>query len=150
MSGVASLLKKKAGLWKEGGPTSTSLLARQPATSRHLPSQPLKEVRLTEPNGAVVRRRADSVSIEYERLSWVEKENFNLTRDFASDIHGYLKKIEVVNGSSLTGHKISPTHRARMIDWMIEVLTNFKCNDQAFFLAVNLLDRYLKEKRPPR
>jgi hypothetical protein len=33
-----------------------------------------------------------------------------------------------------------------MVDWMIEVLTNFKCEDQTFFLAVNLLDRYLKNK----
>jgi hypothetical protein len=32
-----------------------------------------------------------------------------------------------------------------MIDWMIEVLTNFKCDDQTFFLAVSLLDRYFKE-----
>jgi hypothetical protein len=34
--------------------------------------------------------------------------------------------------------------RARMIDWMIEVLTNFKCDDQTFFLAVSLMDRYFK------
>lgn len=34
-----------------------------------------------------------------------------------------------------------------MIDWMIEVLTNFKCDDQTFFLAVALLDRYFKGKQ---
>jgi hypothetical protein len=33
-----------------------------------------------------------------------------------------------------------------MIDWMIEVLTNFKCDDQTFFLSVSLLDRYFKLK----
>lgn len=27
---------------------------------------------------------------------------------------------------------------------MIEVLTNFKCDDQTFFIAVSLLDRYFK------
>jgi hypothetical protein len=31
-----------------------------------------------------------------------------------------------------------------MTDWMIEVLTNFKCDDQTYFIAVNLQDRYLK------
>ena len=41
-------------------------------------------------------------------------------------------------------HKITPTLRARMIDWMIEVLTNFKCDDQTFFLAVSLQDRFAK------
>ncbi len=29
-----------------------------------------------------------------------------------------------------------------MVDWMVEVLTAFKCSDQTFFLAVNLMDRY--------
>lgn len=29
-----------------------------------------------------------------------------------------------------------------MVDWMVEVLTAFKCSDQTFFIAVNLMDRY--------
>lgn len=37
-----------------------------------------------------------------------------------------------------------------MVDWMIEVLTNFKCEDQTFFMAANLLDRYLKAKTEPQ
>jgi hypothetical protein len=36
------------------------------------------------------------------------------------------------------------TLRARMIDWMIEVLTNFKCDDLTFFLAVSIMDRFFK------
>jgi len=47
-------------------------------------------------------------------------------------------------------HKITPALRARMIDWMIEVLTNFKCDDKTFFLAVSLLDRYFKNKPETR
>lgn len=31
-----------------------------------------------------------------------------------------------------------------MVDWMIEVLTNFKCDDQTFFLSAGLMDRYFK------
>ena len=37
-----------------------------------------------------------------------------------------------------------------MVDWMIEVLTNFKSDDQTFFLAVSLLDRYFKGKQEMR
>lgn len=33
---------------------------------------------------------------------------------------------------------------------MIEVLTNFKCDDQTFFLAVSLMDRYFKHKQETR
>ena len=32
-----------------------------------------------------------------------------------------------------------------MIDWIVEVLTNFKCEDQTFFLSVSLMDRFLKQ-----
>jgi hypothetical protein len=47
-------------------------------------------------------------------------------------------------------HKITPALRSRMIDWMIEVLTNFKCDDQTFFLSVSLLDRFFKMKHETR
>lgn len=40
--------------------------------------------------------------------------------------------------------RIDGEMRARMVDWMIEVLTNFKCDDQTFFLACTILDRYFK------
>eukprot|EP00340_Litonotus_pictus_P013021 CAMPEP_0170538124 /NCGR_PEP_ID=MMETSP0209-20121228/103125_1 /TAXON_ID=665100 ORGANISM="Litonotus pictus, Strain P1" /NCGR_SAMPLE_ID=MMETSP0209 /ASSEMBLY_ACC=CAM_ASM_000301 /LENGTH=304 /DNA_ID=CAMNT_0010839757 /DNA_START=937 /DNA_END=1848 /DNA_ORIENTATION=+ len=33
--------------------------------------------------------------------------------------------------------------RAKMVDWMIEVLHNYKTNENTFFLAVELLDAYL-------
>ena len=39
---------------------------------------------------------------------------------------------------------MSASLRARMVDWMIEVLTNFKCDDLTYFLAVSLMDRYFK------
>lgn len=45
---------------------------------------------------------------------------------------------------------MTPALRARMVDWMIEVLTNFKCDEQTFFLAVSLMDRYFMAKSDPR
>ena len=33
---------------------------------------------------------------------------------------------------------------------MIEVLTNFKCDDQTFFLSVSLLDRFFKGQQQSR
>lgn len=33
-----------------------------------------------------------------------------------------------------------------MVDWKVEVLTNFKCDDQSFFISTNLMDRYMKIK----
>ena len=31
-----------------------------------------------------------------------------------------------------------------MVDWMVEVLHTFKCSQQSFFLAVQIMDRFFK------
>ena len=31
-----------------------------------------------------------------------------------------------------------------MVDWMVEVLTTFKCSEQSFFLCTQILDRFFK------
>ena len=43
----------------------------------------------------------------------------------------YMRQLELehLTNDCLIKHKITPALRARMIDWMIEVLTNFKCDD---------------------
>jgi hypothetical protein len=35
--------------------------------------------------------------------------------------------------------------RTRMVDWMIEVLSNYHCDESTYFESVNLMDRYFKE-----
>ena len=40
-------------------------------------------------------------------------------------------------------HKITEEIRARMIDWMIEVLSSFNCTTNTFFVSVDILDNYL-------
>jgi Cyclin, N-terminal domain len=44
----------------------------------------------------------------------------------------------------LKGHSITPEHRGRLVDWMVEVLTRCGCSGLTFFLAVNIMERYLK------
>jgi|APCry1669189472_1035225.scaffolds.fasta_scaffold39906_1 hypothetical protein len=67
-----------------------------------------------------------------------QRQNINLRFELANDIIKYLKESE--NSNDMTGfllrHEnqdedimIDATMRARMVDWMIEVLTNFKCDD---------------------
>ena len=76
----------------------------------------------------------------------IQRQNINVRHDFAEDIDKYLRKLELHYDTKncLVQHKITPSLRARMVDWMIEVLTNFKCDDQTFFIAISLLDRYFK------
>ena len=42
-------------------------------------------------------------------------------------------------------HQIGEDYRAKMIDWMVEVLTTFKMSEQTFFVSVSLLDRFFKK-----
>ena len=78
----------------------------------------------------------------------IQRQNINVREEYGESIMTYMRELEKKNltNDSLIRHKITPALRARMIDWMIEVLTNFKCDDQTFFMAVSLLDRYFKGK----
>ena len=75
-----------------------------------------------------------------------------MNADYGESVLDYTRELELrfMTDNSLMRHKITPALRARMIDWMIEVLTNFKCDDQTFFLAVSLIDRYFKNKTEMR
>ena len=34
-----------------------------------------------------------------------------------------------------------------MVDWMIEVLSSFSCNTNTFFIALDIMDKYLERSR---
>ena len=72
-----------------------------------------------------------------------------LKRDYSSVIVKNLIKDEEVLEDCLLNHKITERMRTRMIDWMIEVLSNYKCDDHTFFLAVSLMDRFFKHSVKP-
>ena len=75
-----------------------------------------------------------------------QRQNINVRHELNEDIDKYLRWYEeqVDVQGCLDRHKITAALRARMVDWMIEVLTNFRCDDQTFFLATSLMDRYFK------
>ena len=61
----------------------------------------------------------------------VERQNINILVEYSEQIDLYTRQLEKIylTENSLSKHKITATLRARMVDWMIEVLTNFKCDD---------------------
>jgi hypothetical protein len=77
----------------------------------------------------------------------VDRQNINVRTELADDVDNYLRKLEQQYDTTdcMGRHpQMNASLRGRMIDWMIEVLTNFKCDDQTFFLSVSLMDRYFK------
>lgn len=59
----------------------------------------------------------------------------------------HLKSDEIhsIVHNSLNIHDINKEYRAKMIDWMIEVTTTFKCDTETFFLSVKLMDKFMKK-----
>jgi len=53
-----------------------------------------------------------------------------------------MEKSQMILESSLKNHLISPLLRAKMVNWMIEVLTTFNLSHNTFFLSVAIMDRY--------
>jgi len=79
-------------------------------------------------------------------LTEVEKQSINAINSYGIEIDKNMKELEKNHplDGCLSKHEILPELRARMVDWMVEVLTNFQCNDPTFFLSISLMDRYLK------
>ena len=70
-----------------------------------------------------------------------------LKRDYSNLIIDNLLNDEEILEDCLINHKITERMRMRMVDWMIEVMSNYKCDEHSFFLAVNLMDRYFKHEK---
>jgi len=65
--------------------------------------------------------------------------------DYSNSILQSLLEDEKVNENFLNSHKITERMRTRMVDWMIEVLSNYHCDESTYFEAINLMDRYFKQ-----
>jgi hypothetical protein len=62
--------------------------------------------------------------------------------DYSNSIIKSLLEQEQINNNFLENHKINERMRTRMADWMIEVLSNYNCDDLTYFESINLMDRY--------
>ena len=67
-------------------------------------------------------------------------------KDYSNDIFEYISGKELGLESFMTHHKISTSLRAKMVDWMIEVLSSYKMSEETFFKSVALMDLYLKKE----
>lgn len=41
------------------------------------------------------------------------------------------------------GHEVTKEYRTKMMDWMVEVCTSFKCSNRTYFLAAQIFDKYI-------
>jgi G2/mitotic-specific cyclin-B, other len=76
-----------------------------------------------------------------EPLSELNFENFSAPEVILQQM--LLNKQEYLE-NPLENHSIHPSLRARMVDWMIEIITSFSLKHRTYFLAVNIMDMFLK------
>ena len=79
------------------------------------------------------------------KFYYIERENQLLINKYGPELYNYSKELEneAVFPNFLQRHKIDPTIRTKMIDWMIEVLYAYHSDPPTLFLAIHLLDLYI-------
>ena len=92
-----------------------------------------------------------NVKINENKNNIIEKDEYRemfskyVRDDYSNSILESLFKDDYIRENFLEFHKITPRMRTRMADWMIEVLSNYNCDDLTYFESINLMDRYFLE-----
>jgi hypothetical protein len=73
------------------------------------------------------------------------KKSTNDELNLLQEIHKNLLADASPQEVPLAFHKVSKDYRTKMVDWMVEVCTSFKCSARTYFLAVKLFDNYLRK-----
>lgn len=78
-------------------------------------------------------------------IDYITKENDKLIKYYGSDIFEYAKELDNVDipNNFMAKHSIDPDIRIKMVDWMVEVLSVYKSEEETFFLAVRLMDMFI-------
>jgi len=76
-----------------------------------------------------------------------DQDNPQLCAEYASSLYAYLRNVEkglVIQKDFLKGCSVNGKMRAVLIDWLIEVHSQFKLLQETLFMAVYLIDKYLQ------
>ena len=88
----------------------------------------------------------DSGKLYFHQLKGIqeslqEKELYDNARLFNSKFQEELG--DAACRDPLEGHEVTKEYRTKMLDWLVEVCTSFKCSTRAYFLAVTIFDKYM-------
>lgn len=106
----------------------------------------MNQVNILE-NNNIIQKNINCIKIENNE-SFPVKEYRNLLsaqfiNEYGDNLIIELKKEELFYLNPTLSSNINIRMRSKMIDWMIEVLSNYKSDNNTFFIAISLLDRFL-------
>ena len=139
------LIKKQSITTSIISSTSTTNTVSNPIAKEINFKQDIKQIEITEEDSNISVKNAkinkklnnDFTPEDYKRM-----ENLIIRENHDKDILNTLLSKELPTIHCLDKHKINERMRMRMVDWMIEVVNNYKCDENVFFLSVDLMDRY--------
>jgi len=85
--------------------------------------------------------------LKFEDIDEQDKENPILVSLYTTDIHEYLRYLEVkfpINKGYLANQEITPKMRSVLIDWLVEVHQQFRLMQETLYLTVAIIDRFLQ------
>lgn len=86
-----------------------------------------------------VKEDSELVGLNLKKAySWLVK------RDYSADILSTLMERSSDVSDALKSHLITSQLRAKMVDWMIEVLSSYKMSEEAFFRSCKYMDLFFK------
>jgi len=53
------------------------------------------------------------------------------------------KNLDIPPSGFMSKHKINPSIRTKMVNWMLEVFNSFKSNEETIFAAVKIMDKFI-------
>jgi len=121
---------------KEIEPASKILQVAKPRNDFSNPIQPQAQPQIQAPAPVVPYNKDDFRNIETQRL--MKSYSSDLIKELLEKEQKYWCK------DFLLAHTIPANIRAKMIDWMVEVLCSYKCTNHTFFVAVYYLDAFFK------
>jgi hypothetical protein len=75
-------------------------------------------------------------------LSKQSSETEEYCKSYEIGLEEHLEKQKNTKGKFLSNHKIDGNLRARMLDWMVEVMYSYNFKNKTYFAGIEIMDRY--------
>merc|ERR1711983_573242 len=114
-------------------------------------SKAMEDIEMAELAAPAVQAYSAKYLENVDDIDKDDVENPQLVVEYVNEIYGYLRQLEVeqaVEEDYLNKSKmktsVTPKNRAVLVDWLVQVNSQFKLLQETLYLTVAVLDRYLQ------
>lgn len=102
-----------------------------------------------ENNGSYSVKEVTEAMQRLELKTRERLEDQKVQNNYGPSILSFYQSKERDRACFLENHLVTNDLRCKMIDWMIEVLSSYKCSETCFFVALETLDLYFQKTTEP-